>query len=71
MCADVQHSLFLAPIQGYGDIQDHPPIEHAWLIEKSQFAKRKHNSSANAMQDANIKWNNLSVGITWEWKHQR
>ena len=71
MCEYVQHSLFLAPIQGHGDMQGHPPIEHAWLIDKSHFAKRKQSRSTNAMPHANIKWNNLSVGITWEWKHQR
>ena len=55
MCADVKHSLFLTLIQGYGDMQGHPPIEHAWLINKAHFEKRKDNNSSNAMQDANIK----------------
>ena len=64
MCVDLQHSPFLPPIQGHGDMQFHPPIEHAWLIEKAHFAKRKQSISTNAMPHANIKWKNLSAGIT-------
>ena len=55
MCADVKHSLFLVSIQGHGDMQGHPPIEHAWLIDKAHFAKRKKSNSTNAMPHANIK----------------
>ena len=55
MSADVQHSLFLVPIQGHGDMQGHPPIEHAWFIDKALFAKIKKSISTNAMPHANIK----------------
>ena len=55
MCADVKHSLFLTLIQGHGDMQGHPPIEHAWLIEKGHFAKRKKHSYTNSMPRDNIK----------------
>ena len=36
------------------------------MIEKAHFEKRKHRISTNAMPHDNIKWNNSSVGITWE-----
>ena len=54
MCADVKHSLFLTLIQGRGDMQGHPPIEHTWLIEKGHFAKRKKRSYTNSMPRDNI-----------------
>lgn len=37
------------------DMQCHPPIEHAWFIDKDHFAKRKKSSSTNPMPHANIK----------------
>ena len=55
ICVDMKHSLFLVQIQGHGDMQGHPPIEHAWLIDKAHFAKRKQISFTNAMPHANIK----------------
>ena len=45
ICVDMQHSLFLVQIQGHGDMQGHPPIEHAWLTDKAHFAKRKQRNS--------------------------